>query len=189
MNAKGTLYIRLKYFREQKGLSQSEVAEHLHLSRQAISHWEAQRSYPDLDNIILLSKLYEISVDELLGTDTKEQITPKNNRDMYMISEGTQNTLESAPTTEQHTETEILEKTPQTILEMLCLAVILVLTCQFSILGMLVPIVIAIWMKKNGRKYKLIYILCVVCFLISVQNTYVVIEHIFRLGTATAEPI
>ncbi|WP_422804601.1 helix-turn-helix transcriptional regulator [Tetragenococcus halophilus] len=40
---------RLKVARKNAGLSQNEVAEKLHISRQAISQWENGRSYPDLD--------------------------------------------------------------------------------------------------------------------------------------------
>lgn len=72
-NTKESLNIRLKQYREKNGLSQAQVADYLHLSRQAISQWESKRSYPDLDNIILLCELYEISVDELLGTNSEEQ--------------------------------------------------------------------------------------------------------------------
>lgn len=72
-NTKESLNIRLKQYREKNGLSQAQVADYLHLSRQAISQWKSKRSYPDLDNIILLCELYEISVDELLGTNSEEQ--------------------------------------------------------------------------------------------------------------------
>lgn len=47
---------RLKVARKNAGLSQNEVAEKLHISRQAISQWENGRSYPDLDNLTLLSQ-------------------------------------------------------------------------------------------------------------------------------------
>lgn len=160
------LHIRLKYYRNQKGLSQTEVAEELNLTRQAISNWESNKSYPDIDNIVLLSKLYEISVDELLGTNTKEY-TKK----------------------EQLPKTEILEKSSQTVLEQLCLAAILVLTCQFTIIGMLAPIIIAVWLKRSQRHYRIIYLLCIVCFFISTYNLYVLIEHTFELGISSIEPV
>lgn len=56
----------LKYYREQEGYTQAQLAEHLMLTRQAISKWERGESYPDIENIILLSDLYDISLDELL---------------------------------------------------------------------------------------------------------------------------
>ncbi len=61
------LYIRLKSLRIEHNLSQADIAEYLKVSRQSISQWETGKTYPDIDNIVLLSKLYNISVDELLG--------------------------------------------------------------------------------------------------------------------------
>ena len=57
---------KLKETRQNKGLSQSTVAEHLNISRQSISKWENNSSYPDLDNLVRLSEYYEISIDDLL---------------------------------------------------------------------------------------------------------------------------
>ena len=57
---------RLIELRKSRGLSQEELAEKLGLSRQAVSKWERAESSPDIDNIMALSKLYGISVDELL---------------------------------------------------------------------------------------------------------------------------
>lgn len=45
---------QLKTSRQNAGLSQTKVAEQLHISRQAISQWENGKNYPDLDNLILL---------------------------------------------------------------------------------------------------------------------------------------
>ena len=52
--------------RQKKGVSQSTVAEHLNISRQSISKWENNSSYPDLDNLVRLSEYYEVTVDDLL---------------------------------------------------------------------------------------------------------------------------
>ena len=57
---------RLKETRQKKGVSQSTVAEHLNISRQSISKWENNSSYPDLDNLVRLSEYYEVTVDDLL---------------------------------------------------------------------------------------------------------------------------
>ncbi len=65
-----TLGKRLKKVRIEKGFSQAEVADFLNISRQSISRWETDKSYPDIDNLVELSKYYEVSIDELL-TETK----------------------------------------------------------------------------------------------------------------------
>lgn len=62
--------------RQKKGVSQSTVAEHLNISRQSISKWENNSSYPDLDNLVRLSEYYEVTVDDLL----KENQGLKNRR-------------------------------------------------------------------------------------------------------------
>lgn len=175
MDTRNTLHTNLKYYRLQKGLSQTEVANRIGVSRQAISNWEAKRAYPDLDNIVLLCKLYGITTDALLGNDTKQQIGE------------TDTTCNSSSESQQ--DYRILGKTTQNILEMLCLAVILVLASQFIILGILAPILIAVWLRKNDRNYKIMYILCIIIFLIGVRNTYVAIEHVFNIGTATIESV
>ena len=43
---------RLKKLREQHHFTQDEVAEYLHISRQAVSKWELGKGYPDIDNFI-----------------------------------------------------------------------------------------------------------------------------------------
>ena len=55
--------------RKAKGLSQIAVAERLGISRQAISRWETGFSTPSTENLRNLAKLYDVSVDELLGLD------------------------------------------------------------------------------------------------------------------------
>lgn len=60
---------RLVKLRKDKNLSQEALANALGISRQAVSKWERAESSPDTDNLILLSKLYDISLDELLNTD------------------------------------------------------------------------------------------------------------------------
>ena len=60
---------RIQLLRREKGLSQEELAEKLGISRQAVAKWEGGLSYPDLDNLITLSKLFHISIDQLLMTE------------------------------------------------------------------------------------------------------------------------
>lgn len=61
---------KLKKARMDKKLTQEEVAEKIFVSRQLISNWENNKTYPDIGNVIALSDLYQISLDELLkGSD------------------------------------------------------------------------------------------------------------------------
>lgn len=60
---------KLKNARIQCALTQEKVAEELQVSRQTISNWENEKSYPDILSVIKLSDLYKISLDELLKGD------------------------------------------------------------------------------------------------------------------------
>ena len=55
--------------RKQKGWSQDDLAENLDLSRQAISKWENDTSKPDIDNIKKISKIFSVTIDDLLNND------------------------------------------------------------------------------------------------------------------------
>lgn len=57
----------LKMYRTRIGLSQEKVAELLGVSRQAVTKWEIGQSTPSSDNLIALSELYHVSLDELFG--------------------------------------------------------------------------------------------------------------------------
>ncbi|HRR75381.1 MAG TPA: helix-turn-helix transcriptional regulator [Ruminococcus sp.] len=57
---------KLYELRKQKGLSQEELANRLNVSRQTISKWEVGDSTPDMEKLIAISDLFEISLDELV---------------------------------------------------------------------------------------------------------------------------
>ncbi|MCL2847255.1 MAG: helix-turn-helix domain-containing protein [Firmicutes bacterium] len=60
---------KLTELRKKQRLSQDELAEKLGISRQAISNWERAESLPDTENLIALSRLYNITIDELINVD------------------------------------------------------------------------------------------------------------------------
>lgn len=60
---------RLVNLRKSHNLSQEALAEKLGISRQAVSKWERAEASPDTDNLIMLARLYEVSLDELLKTE------------------------------------------------------------------------------------------------------------------------
>lgn len=63
---------QLKKYRKIHGLTQDDIAKYLNISRQSVSKWENGKSYPDLDNLLLLSKLYKITINELMGADCQD---------------------------------------------------------------------------------------------------------------------
>ena len=64
---------RLAKLRKEKGFSQEDLADKLGISRQAVSKWERAEASPDTDNLILLARLYDVSLDTLLSTDAKDE--------------------------------------------------------------------------------------------------------------------
>ena len=83
---------KLTYLRKQKGLTQSNLAETLNVSRQAISRWEVGTAVPSTDNLKVLSTLYGVPIDYLLNDNTDDmrksvvtQTLPKDDSDIKVI--------------------------------------------------------------------------------------------------------
>ena len=64
---------KLISLRKKQGLTQLELAEKLDVSRQAVSRWEAGDAMPGIDNLKLLSELYEVSIDFLLNDNLTDR--------------------------------------------------------------------------------------------------------------------
>ena len=60
---------KLKKARTEKGFTQEQTADALGVSRQTVSNWENNRSYPDIISVIKMSEIYSISLDHLLKED------------------------------------------------------------------------------------------------------------------------
>ena len=62
--------------RKRQGLSQDELANRLHVTRQAVSKWENGSALPSVDMLIALANVFQLSVDELLGVSPKQESEP-----------------------------------------------------------------------------------------------------------------
>ena len=60
---------QIKKYRTMRKLSQEELAEKVFVTRQTVSNWENGKSYPDIHSLLLLSSLFEVSLDELIKGD------------------------------------------------------------------------------------------------------------------------
>ena len=70
----------LKKLRKEKQLSQESLAEKLNISRQEVSKWESNSSYPDMNNLIQLKDIFNVTLDEMILIDKKDcEETLKNN--------------------------------------------------------------------------------------------------------------
>ncbi len=146
---------RLKYYRNKSGLSQATVAKELKASRQAISKWENDRGYPDIDNLILLSNTYEVSIDQLLKEieEIQEEIT--NNK-----VEGNQKRKSLI-----FSKKKSIDESNDEGLILLNIATSTVLLFP---LGLIIIPFILIRNKKTNSLYKLVYIISVFSFVINI---------------------
>lgn len=69
---------KLKRAREEKGMTQQTLSEHLYVTRQAVSRWECGARYPDLLTAKRLSEVLEVSLDELLSGEEMKKCVEKN---------------------------------------------------------------------------------------------------------------
>lgn len=60
---------KLRTMRKQFGMSQEQLAEKINVSRQAVTKWETDGGIPDIENILAISTLFNVSVDELLSAE------------------------------------------------------------------------------------------------------------------------
>jgi len=71
------LSVKVKSLREKAGLTQSELAKKVGLTRSAVNAWEMSSAIPSTEIIIKLAKLFKVSTDYLLGVDDEERISVK----------------------------------------------------------------------------------------------------------------
>lgn len=151
MSSVNNIPSKLKEYRKKNNLSQNYVAEQLNLSRQAISNWEKGKTTPSINDFISLSKLYNVSLDELV--DARQ---PKDSQPSFDFS-------------------PILPYL--SFLETLGIIIILILFSQIPIISIVVPILIFVWLKRTSRNKPLIYILCILCLIIGLYNSYIFVIH------------
>lgn len=80
-----TLGQRIKQEREQRQWTQDYLAATLNVSRQAVSKWESDNAYPDIDRLVQISNLLNVSLDSLIKGDEslKKSITINKSYDKY----------------------------------------------------------------------------------------------------------
>lgn len=71
---------KLKKLRTDSALNQDELAEKIYVTRTAISKWESNRGYPNIDSLKAISKFFSVSIDELLYSDEVLMIAEEDNK-------------------------------------------------------------------------------------------------------------
>ena len=65
----------IKKLREERGMTQDELAEKLNVTRQAVSNWETGKTQPDIETLTRLAEIYDVSVERIIyGSERKERI-------------------------------------------------------------------------------------------------------------------
>lgn len=82
----------LQFLRKSHGYTQDDLAQKLNISRQAVSKWETGTTIPDLDTLLKLSKLYHITINEML----EPKIQPQRITDFEQLSTIPENELQEA---------------------------------------------------------------------------------------------
>lgn len=72
----------IKKRRAQMNLSQEELAEKVYVTRQTVSNWETEKSYPDIHSVLLLSQVFGTTVDALLKEDISQMKSEINQNEI-----------------------------------------------------------------------------------------------------------
>ena len=81
---------QIKKYRNELALSQDALAEKIYVSRQTISNWENDKSYPDVNSLVLLSEVFNVSIDNLIKGDVeimKKQVNEEDKREFEKLSQ------------------------------------------------------------------------------------------------------
>lgn len=162
---------RLKESRVNKGFSQGDVAEYLNISRQSISKWENNNSYPDLDNLVKLSTYYEVSIDELLKEN--QNLKKKIEINELEIEESNKKIDSIWRNTEKD--------------EGLILLILAFMGCLIAPFGLFVAPIVMKRNKKTNTLHKFVYFACACSLLFNAFVIYSITGDYLGWGTTTVE--
>lgn len=64
----------IKKYRQEKNMTQDQLAEEVNVTRQAVSNWETGKTQPDIDTLTQIAEAFEISIEELIYEEKKSKI-------------------------------------------------------------------------------------------------------------------
>ena len=79
---------QIQKYRTELNYSQDELAEKIYVTRQTVSNWENQHTYPDLRSLLLLCDVFDISLDQLVKGDLDEMKRKINKEDVEKLKKG-----------------------------------------------------------------------------------------------------
>ena len=169
----------LKYYREKAGFTQEQVANELRVTRQSISRWENGKSYPDLDNLVLISELYQVSIDHLIKEN--EELFKKIDQNAQEIQDKKQKLREI--------EQEVLQITSKEKDESLLLLLLAAVSSLIFPLGLLLIGFVLIRNKRQNRFYKLIRLIALIALFFNIYAGYGHLANYLGWGEVHIEKI
>ena len=152
-----TLGEKLKELRIKENLSQEDLATKLNVSRQAVSKWEQNLSLPDTNNLILIAKIFHVTLDELVNyndnLNTNSEV--KENKESSEEKEISEEKIEE----QEEKEYEVFEKSP----------LFAVLSSLIFIASFLVFILVGVYVN-GGWNYSWIALLFIPIFLSLIES-------------------
>lgn len=130
---------KLFQLRKKSGMTQAELAEALHVSRQAISKWEMGITVPDINNMISISKIFEVSIDDLINEELEiEKISSLEDK----TPETAKITLDNNEPVSKIEESKTTSKTVKVDYSYLVIKIIIIICIAifFSIIGIIAHI-------------------------------------------------
>lgn len=171
-----SLASQLQYYRKLHGFSQDDVAKKLNLSRQSVSKWENGHTYPDVDNLLLLSELYQVSVDELLRENKKlKEAIHKNNNEI-------KDTRKKLKFIQQKINADVQD-------ESLFLLMMSGIASFIFPLGFILGGISIFRNKKSNSLYLLVYIVAVFAIFLNLYDGYIHVSNYMNWGETTIEKI
>jgi len=132
------------------------------VTRQSISKWENGRGYPDLDNLVRLSDIYQLSIDELI----------RENSELASKIHANNAEIKEKQVQLKKVNTEIHQNTD----EGLILILLVLASALIPPIGMVLPLY-AIWRNtKYNSLHKTIIVISIVVMIVSLMGTYVIID-------------
>lgn len=167
---------QLKYHRKLHGFSQDDVAKKLNLSRQSVSKWENGHTYPDFDNLLLLSELYQVSIDELLQENKElKKVIHKNNNEI-------KDTKKKLKFIRQKINIDMKD-------ESLFLLILSGISSFIFPLGLILGTFSILKNRKCNSHYILIYVVSIFAIFLNLYDGYVHIANYMNWGETTIEQI
>ncbi|MCT4451808.1 helix-turn-helix domain-containing protein [Lactiplantibacillus plantarum] len=164
---------QLKAARIDKGYSQNDIANILNITRQSVSKWERGLVYPDLDNLIRLSDIYSIPVDNLIRGNHKKQVVEQKDTANVKVSH------------ENLKVDKVNVLKYQNVMKGLLLMVLSIISTLIAPIGVLIPSYVIWRNSKHNILYKSIIAVSIIAIVVSLVNCFVIYNDNFSWNNKT----